>query len=46
MSSITDYLIAFAVGGAICVVGELLCSLQWGYISRWSRSQAQVQRFR
>ena len=24
MSSITDYLIAFAVGGAICVVGELL----------------------
>ena len=24
MSSITDYLIAFAVGGAICAIGELL----------------------
>ncbi len=27
MSSITNYLIAFAIGGAICVIGELLMSL-------------------
>lgn len=27
MSSISDYLIAFAIGGAICVIGELLMSL-------------------
>lgn len=27
MSSITNYLIAFVIGGAICVIGELLMSL-------------------
>lgn len=27
MSSFTDYLLAFAIGGAICVVGQLLMSL-------------------
>lgn len=27
MSSISDYLLAFAIGGAICVIGELLISL-------------------
>lgn len=27
MSSISQYLIAFAIGGAICVIGELLMSL-------------------
>lgn len=27
MSSITNYLLVFAIGGAICVIGELLMSL-------------------
>lgn len=27
MSSITDYLLVFAIGGAICVIGQLLMSL-------------------